>query len=236
MTGRLALAATCAPILVMAGIILAMPHHQLPPGIITAAPVELGASAQIPGTFPLELAASAQIPGTFSAQQPASTAETPGTTSTSAASQYKNPIGSGLTPQRVDMGVDYGGTGPLYALGNGTITNLYNSGWPDGTFIGLHLSDGSYVYYAESITPEVQVGQTVSAGHLLGYATGGGIEVGWAARPGTGQTMADLTGQDQAGLAQGDPGYYPTGYGVNFSNLIQSLGGPPGIIDGPVQG
>ena len=48
--------------------------------------------------------------------------------------------------------------------------------------------------------------------------------------------MAAATGQNQPGLAQGDPGYYPTGYGLNFSNLIRSLGGPAGIIGGPVQG
>jgi hypothetical protein len=48
--------------------------------------------------------------------------------------------------------------------------------------------------------------------------------------------MAAASGQDKAGLAQGDPGYYPTAYGVNFSNLIRSLGGPAGIVSGPVQG
>ena len=76
----------------------------------------------------------------------------------------------------------------------------------------------------------------MTAGQLIGHATGGGIEVGWAAPPGTGQTMAAASGQDKAGLAQGDPGYYPTAYGVNFSNLIRSLGGPAGIVSGPVQG
>ena len=30
-----------------------------------------------------------------------------------------NPVGSGLRGERVDMGVDYGGSGPLYALGAG---------------------------------------------------------------------------------------------------------------------
>jgi hypothetical protein len=136
------------------------------------------------------------------------------------------------------MGADYGGAGPVWALGNGKITSVYNSGWPGGGFIGLQLSDGSgrYVYYAEDISPAVQVGQTVTAGQLIGHATGGGIEVGWAAPPGTGQTMAAASGQDKAGLAQGDPGYYPTAYGVNFSNLIRSLGGPAGIVSGPVQG
>jgi LysM repeat protein len=173
---------------------------------------------------------------------PGGSSPAPATASTSAAKaaspeHYVNPIGPGLTPGRVDMGVDYGGAGPVYALGDGTITSLYNSGWPGGAFIGLRLSDsGRYVYYAEDISPAVQVGQTVTAGQVLGQATGGGIEVGWAAPPGTGQTMADYTGQNRAGLAAGDPGYYPTGYGVSFSNLIRSLGGHAGDIGGPVQG
>ena len=169
---------------------------------------------------------------------PAQAGDGPSAASARTGGQYHNPIGPGLTPGRVDMGVDYSGAGPVYALGNGTITSTYNSGWPGGGFIGLQLSDGSgrYVYYAENISPAVQVGQAVTAGQLIGHATGGGIEVGWAAPPGTGQTMAAATGQNQPGLAQGDPGYYPTGYGLNFSNLIRSLGGPAGDVGGPVQG
>ena len=174
------------------------------------------------------------IPGTTTPPQ-ASTAAASGTPA-QASSQYKNPIGPGLTPGRVDMGVDYDGTGPLYALGSGTITSIYNSGWPGGAFIGLHLTDGRYVYYAENISPAVQPGQAVTAGQIIGHATGGGIEVGWAAAPGTGETMAAATGQNRAGLSQGDSGYYPTGWGLSFSNLVRSLGGPPGNVNGPVQG
>ena len=177
------------------------------------------------------------IPGTGSGTAAASAAPAvQATSSARSARQYADPIGPGLTPGRVDMGVDYNGAGPVYALGDGTITSIYNSGWPGGAFIGLHLGDGQYVYYAEDISPVVQVGQAVTAGQLLGHATGGGIEVGWAASPGTGETMAAATGQNQAGLAAGDPGYYPTGYGMSFSNLIHSLGGPAGNINGPVQG
>jgi LysM repeat protein len=176
------------------------------------------------------------IPGTGSGQRPAATPDT----GTATATQYKNPIGKGLIPSRVDQGVDYTGTGAVYALGDGTITNVRNSGWPGGTFIGLHLSDGpdagKYVYYAEDINPAVGAGQSLTAGEMIGYATGSGIEVGWAAPPGTGQSMADHTGQTRAGLARGDAGYYPTAYGASFSDLIQSLGGPAGTVKGPVQG
>lgn len=174
------------------------------------------------------------IPGCGSGQRPAATSDT------ATAARYKNPIGTGLIPGRVDQGVDYTGTGAVYALGNGTITNVWNPGWPGGAFIALHLSNGpnagKYVYYAEDINPAVAVGQSVTAGEMIGYATGGGIEVGWAAAPGTGQSMADHTGQTRAGLARGDAGCYPTVYGVNFSDLVHSLGGPAGAVTGPVQG
>jgi hypothetical protein len=148
---------------------------------------------------------------------------------------FVNPIGKGLKSARVDMGVDYEGTGSLYAMGPGVITSVYNAGWPGGTFLGLHLDSGQYMYYAEDIQPHVSVGQRVQAGQLVGTATGGGsgIEVGWAAPPGTGQTMAASAGQAAKGS---DPGEFPTAYGVSMSNLIKSLGGPPGIISGPITG
>jgi hypothetical protein len=155
---------------------------------------------------------------------------------------YANPIGAGLRPERIDMGVDYGGSGPLYALGNGKIVNLYNSGWPGGTFLVLQLADGpyagKYIYYAEDVAPLVQVGQSVTAGQHIANATGGssGIEVGWADNP-AGTAMAAATGQDKAGLSQkGDPGAFSTAFGVLMSDLIRSLGGPAGVVDNPVQG
>jgi murein DD-endopeptidase MepM/ murein hydrolase activator NlpD len=148
---------------------------------------------------------------------------------------YANPIGKGLSPERVDMGVDYGGAGPLYALGNGTITNLYNSGWPGGTFLTIHLDSGQYVYYAEDVSPLVQVGQKVSAGQHIANATGGnsGIEIGWAAPPGTGNTMAQVNGQQ---ASHGDPGAVATAFGELMSKLIASLGGPAGKTTGTVSG
>jgi hypothetical protein len=151
-----------------------------------------------------------------------------------------NPIGSGLRPERVDMGVDYGGFGALRALGSGQITSVDNSGWPGGTFIDLRLSPpygSGYWFYAEDIQPAVRVGQGVSAGQLVGHAYGGpsGIEVGWASGVG-GQTAAARDGQSAAGQRAGDPGKYPTAWGVAASNLIKSLGGPGGIISGPIQG
>lgn len=153
---------------------------------------------------------------------------------------FSNPVSTELSPERIDMGVDYGGAGPLYALGNGTVANVSNSGWPGGTFLTIHLDDtGDYIYYAEDVNPLVSVGQRVTAGQHIADATGGasGIEVGWAAPPGTGQAMAAAAGQDASGLsASGDPGEYSTAYGVAMSNLIAALGGKPGLVNNPVQG
>lgn len=148
---------------------------------------------------------------------------------------YANPIGKGLTPERIDQGVDYGGSGPLYALGNGTITNTHNSGWPGGTFLTIHLDSGQYVYYAEDVQPLVSVGQKVSAGQHIANATGGpsGIEIGWAAPPGTGNTMAQTLGQQSS---HGDPGSVSTAFGELMSKLIASLGGPAGKLTGTISG
>ena len=150
---------------------------------------------------------------------------------------YKNPVGAGLWGQRIDQGVDYGGSGPLYALGNGVITSVYNSGWPGGAYIVLHMDDGKDVYYAEDISPNVRVGQRVSAGQHIGTATGGGdgIEIGWASGN-SGSSMARVSGQAAAGDRAGDAGKYTTAYGQNFSDLVGSLGGPKGKTYGPIQG
>lgn len=115
---------------------------------------------------------------------------------------------------------------------------MNNSGWAGGRFIGLKLDNGQYVYYAENVIPHVTVGQRVTAGQLVATAVGTYpyVEVGWAAAPGTGQTAAAAAGQSKLGELQGDPGKYPTGFGVSMSQLIASLGGPAGIVSGPVQG
>lgn len=145
---------------------------------------------------------------------------------------YVNPIGPGLRSARIDMGVDYTGSGPLYALGSGTIRNVYNSGWPGGKFIDLMLDSGQFagkhIFYAENINPNVTVGQHVQAGQLIGHAVGSYpyIEVGWGSGVG-GQTMAAKVGQQSK---SGDPGAHSTAYGVSMSNLIKSLGGPGGIM------
>lgn len=151
-------------------------------------------------------------------------------------SMYKNPLRGigGLTPQRIDQGVDYGGSGPIYALGNGIITSTTNSGWPGGAFIAYRLTDGPYkgryVYAAENITPMVHIGQKVGVNTVIGHLNPGepDLETGWAAPPGSGASMATATGQWQK-----DPNH-STGYGVNFDDLLKALGAKGGILQGPV--
>jgi hypothetical protein len=147
---------------------------------------------------------------------------------------YMNPLRSikNLVAERIDQGVDYSGSGPIYAIGNGVITNVNNAGWPNGTFISYQLSDGPYaghyVYAAEDIHASVKVGQQVTSSTVIGqmFEGGSGIETGWATPPGTGTAL---------GSTQFN-GSNVTAYGLSFSNLLHSLGAPAGIKDSPVSG
>ena len=156
-----------------------------------------------------------------------------------AAGQYVNPLaGAQVTPERIDQGVDYAGSGPLRALGDGKVTYVGTSGtgWP-GAFIEYQLTDGSeagrYVYYAEGINPApgLHVGQTIRAGQPIAQiiaGDSGGIEIGWGAGVGT-ETYAMQHGQWHGG---DDANSVPSPAGKDFSALIAELGGPPGKIEG----
>lgn len=144
------------------------------------------------------------------------------------ATKYVNPFAHAqVTPERIDQGVDYSGTGTLTSIGWARITHVQrtNTGWP-GAFIEYRLLHGyhagRYVYYAEGVRPAwgIHVGRLVRPGravaHLIpGWSTG--IEVGWGSGLGT-QPLAQKFQQYS----------YPTRCGRNFSAFIASLGGPPG--------
>ena len=144
---------------------------------------------------------------------------------------YVNPLAhiQNLHPERIDMGVDYSGQGTIVAIGAGEIATISNGGWPNGTFIEEKLTRGQYAgkdwYYAENITPSVQVGQTVTAGEPLGQMFGG-IETGWSVGDG-GTTLAASVGQIPS---SGDAGAWSTAAGASASRLLQSLGAPPGVM------
>lgn len=161
---------------------------------------------------------------------------------TRSAAAYANPLRSvrALVPGRVDMGVDYAGIGPIYAIGPAVITNLYNCRWPGGTFISYRFTSGRYrgldVYVAEDIRPAaVGKGLHVTSRTVVGYLYGGpaGTEWGWAQPPGNGSTMA---AQAHQSCFTGDPGCHATAYGASMSNLLHRLGAPAGIIASPIHG
>ena len=153
--------------------------------------------------------------------------------------QYVNPLaGASVTPERIDQGVDYAGSGPLGAIGDGTIIYVGTSGtgWP-GAFVEYRLTDGPdagrYVYYAEGISPAagLHVGQSVHAGQPIAHIIAGdsnGIEIGWGAGVGT-ESYAMQQGQWRGG---DDADSVPSPAGKDFSALIAELGGPPGKIEG----
>lgn len=144
---------------------------------------------------------------------------------------YLNPLRSvsGLIAQRIDMGVDFVGTGPVYAIGDAVITNAEddNSGWPGGGWITYQLTDGPaaglMVYVAEDVTPAVQVGDHVTASTVIGSMSGSseGIETGWAMPDG-----ASAESQLAAAGGIGGNGPFPTEVGVNFDELLVALGVP----------
>jgi murein DD-endopeptidase MepM/ murein hydrolase activator NlpD len=144
---------------------------------------------------------------------------------------YRNPLRgvSGLVPERIDDGVDFAGLGPVHALGDAVVTGATgtNFGWPGGGWITYRLTGGPaaglVVYVAEDITPAVTVGQRVSSSTVIGtmFDGGDGIETGWA-QPTSLSAESELP--EAGGI--GGSGPFPTRVGVNFDELLQSLGVP----------
>jgi hypothetical protein len=144
---------------------------------------------------------------------------------------YQNPLRavSDLVLERVDMGVDFGGAGPVYALGDGVITNATgdSSGWPGGGWITYQLTDGPnaglVVYVAEDVKPTVEVGQKVTSSTVIAdmFNGGDGIETGWA-------TSDSSTAESQMAAAGGisGGGPFPTMVGLSFDAVLESVGVP----------
>jgi hypothetical protein len=109
---------------------------------------------------------------------------------------YSYPFGPHATgPNRIDQGVDLGGSGPIFAIGRARILKT-ESPWPEygeGKGILYQLLEGPYkgrvVYVYEGVKASVRKGQVVKAGQQIGTiipGTSTGIEIGWA-NPKTGQ-------------------------------------------------
>ena len=184
-------------------------------------------------TIPSGTAAVATV-SAVTAPAPPPPAPAPPPTPPGAGTGYGNPLRavSNLSPERIDQGVDYAGSGPVYAVGDGTVLNTTNAGWPGGAFITYRLSGGpaagDIVYVAENVVPRVQIGQQVTPTTVVGTLVGAppGLETGWAQPPGDGNAAA--TGQWNTSTS--------TAYGENFSQLLQTLGAPGGVTEGSVRG
>jgi 3D (Asp-Asp-Asp) domain-containing protein len=159
---------------------------------------------------------------------------------------YVNPFraSTSITAGRIDMGVDYTGTGPIVAMGAGTVTYSQpsNAGWGPYSCTGGHggavvyrlaggADRGRYVYVAEGIIPTVAAGQPLRPGQQVAMFTGC-IETGWGSGSGD-QPQAAALGQE---CQSGDAGCHSTACGQNMSQLIHALGGRAGIPQGPIHG
>ena len=149
---------------------------------------------------------------------------------------YVNPFQriKDLRPERIDMGVDYGGSGIVLALGSGTVFNVKGPGWPGGVFIGITLDEGPFAglsyFLAEDVRPGVHVGDHVEAGQPIARMYNGpaGIETGWAAGRGD-QPLASALNQENK---KGDPGGWTSAAGLSFDRVLVSTGAPSGIPQG----
>src|SRR5439155_6766070 len=144
-----------------------------------------------------------------------------------------------LIPRRIDQGVDYSGSGPIYALGPGVVVIAgFTFGWPGangdkGGEVYYRLTDGPangfIVFVAENVTPRVRVGDRLGTDTVVAtlHDAYPNCEVGWGQS--TGATLARAFG----GYREGER----TACGDNFSQLLDALGAPPGTTSGrPITG
>ena len=150
---------------------------------------------------------------------------------------YANPFRSvtNLAASRIDMGVDYSGEGPVYAVGPAKIISASsNSGWPGGGWVSYEVTagplKGRQIYVAEDVTPQVRAGQTVDSNTVIAnmHSGGSGIETGFAAPNAQYTTLAAVTGQSNTA---GDPGEFSTGWGIVWNDILVRLGAPTGSIN-----
>ena len=159
--------------------------------------------------------------------------------------QYANPLSAvnGLFAGRIDMGVDYAGSGPILAVGKGRVTTASNTDfgppscwgitcWPGGGIVVYRLLDGPFagkhVYAAENITVNVSAGQIVQPGEQIATLHPGypNLEIGWASGVGA-ETLAIAAGHQ---CTCGDPGGWSAIEGRNFDDLLVVLGAPSGYV------
>jgi hypothetical protein len=134
-----------------------------------------------------------------------------------------------LVPERIDQGVDYACSGPIYAMGPGVIDlfrNRNDSGWPGGTFMSYKLTagpaSGKTIYLAENIDLDtsLKAGSFVFNGTILGTQVNASpeSEIGWGV-PGAGYTAEHSCYTEGCDTALGD----------NFNELLVAIGGVSGV-------
>jgi hypothetical protein len=145
--------------------------------------------------------------------------------------QYCNPFRAvtGLVPERIDQGVDYACSGPIYAMAPGIVDVYHNrddSGWPGGTFISYKVTAGpaagKVIFLAENIdlNTALHSGSYVFSGTILGTQVNASpeSETGWGVQ-GAGYTA------EHSCYVEG----CTTPLGVNFNDLLVCLKAPSGI-------
>ena len=162
----------------------------------------------------------------------------PGRVSTAAAGKQGEAIDVGFAPLtgsgyqspfvhaihgRIDMGVDFVGSGPINAIGNARILRIGAPGWPNGGAgpagqgVLYRLLDGpeagKIIYVYEGLTPTVEAGQEVVAGQQIAkFYPGSSIEIGFA---------------DTAGAPLAHDRYTEgmvTGWGRRMDSFLSTLG------------
>lgn len=129
----------------------------------------------------------------------------------------------GLGWGRIDEGVDFTGSGPIYAVGPGKVVNAsLHTGWgppagpAPGGWVSYVLTSGAKkgmaVYTAEGVYPRIRTGQTVDASTQIANMVAG-IETGWAVTSGADEALAH--------------GHYTEGHatpeGNSFNAFLKSL-------------
>lgn len=152
---------------------------------------------------------------------------------------YRNPFHMAkVEVGRVDMGVDYFGTGPICAIGKARIVGDGGNGWPGGHYLlykllrGRHR--GRYVYVAEAISPVVKAGDVVKKGQPIAHFTADsapgkfpGIEHGWGSNV-LNETLAAQMGQT------GGKDHADSPAGQAFARFLHRIGAPaPQVPPGP---
>lgn len=104
------------------------------------------------------------------------------------AGYYVFPFTPNATWGRTDMGVDFGGSGPIFAIGKCRIVKA-TSPWPEygNTGVLYQLLDGpragQIIYVYEGVKVNVRPNDIIEKGHMIGQIvplTTSGIEIGFA--------------------------------------------------------